>query len=181
MRLLSLLWIGLLLCTINLSAQTTWTGAIDTDWFNAANWSAGLPSSINTPATLPAAPTGGNFPTISSPTIINYDISNFGQLTIGSDVNFQSATFQNLGPTGMFIVNSAGNFIVDNAGVFSNFNIVENNNIIENNGNFINASQVTNLGTLTNNNIYTNGFGAAFDNGNAAQAGTVINLSLIHI
>jgi len=175
MRLLSLLWIGLLLCTINLSAQTTWTGAISSDWFNAANWTAGLPSSTNGPATLLPTPSGGIFPIISSPTIINYDVSNFGQLTIDADVNFQASTFQNLGTASMFIVSSTGSFIIDNASVFNNFNVVENNNIIENNGNFINFSQFTNLGTLTNNNVYTNVLGATFDNGNVSQTGTVIN------
>ena len=177
MRLLSLLWIGLLLCTINLSAQTTWTGATDTDWFNATNWSAGLPSRTNAPATIPDTPTGGNLPTISSPVTIDYVIDNFGQLTIGSDVTLNDARFNNLGPNGMFIVNSVGNFIIGPQGIFYNYSIVENNNLIENNRIIINFNQFTNLGTFTNNHNFTNGLGAIFNNGSATQAGTVVNNS----
>lgn len=176
MRLLSLLWIGLLLCTIHLSAQTTWTGATDTNWFNVTNWSAGLPSSTNGIATIPSTPSGagGFFPTIASPTTIDYDVDNFGQLTIGSMVTLQNR-FQNFGASGLVVINSAGNFVVDDGAIFFNYSTVENNNIVENNGAIITSSQFTNLGTFTNNNNYTNGAGSSFDNGSATQAGIVIN------
>jgi len=48
-----------------LSAATTWTGAVSTDWGNSGNWSNGVPTqSVN--AVIPGNPSGGRFPVISS-------------------------------------------------------------------------------------------------------------------
>src|SRR5262249_22949435 len=33
--------------TVSTRAQTNWTGAISSNWFNASNWSGGLPTGIN--------------------------------------------------------------------------------------------------------------------------------------
>ena len=44
----------ILIMAITSSAQTVWTGAIDSDWFNPANWTAGIPTSaVNTTITGP--------------------------------------------------------------------------------------------------------------------------------
>jgi hypothetical protein len=43
------------------SVASTWTGAVDNDWFNASNWDNGVPG-INTNVTIPAGLT--NYPTI---------------------------------------------------------------------------------------------------------------------
>lgn len=44
----------------------TWTGAVSTEWNLAGNWSAGGPPTNADNASVPAAPSGGRFPTISN-------------------------------------------------------------------------------------------------------------------
>jgi len=63
-------------------ATTTWTGAIDTDWFKAGNWTDGVPGAI-TQVTVP----GGlvNYPTlVSAATIAGITLNN-GASFIGSE------------------------------------------------------------------------------------------------
>ncbi|NOX46812.1 MAG: T9SS type A sorting domain-containing protein [Chlorobi bacterium] len=48
--------------------STSWTGTVDNDWWNPANWSAGLPTS-GTDVTIPAGAT--NYPTVGSIAQVN--------------------------------------------------------------------------------------------------------------
>jgi hypothetical protein len=68
------------------ASLNTWTGAVSADWFNAANWTMleGAPGATytvqRTPRAIdrvyiPAAPTGGRFPTIASGTALAYDVT----------------------------------------------------------------------------------------------------------
>ena len=50
-------------------ATATWTGAVSTDWSNAANWSTGSVPVITTDVVLPAAP--ANQPTLTSSSVAN--------------------------------------------------------------------------------------------------------------
>src|SRR5262245_18476116 len=55
MRKLGLLALAILVGGTAADAQTTWTGAVSTNWNTPGNWSAGVPIST-TDATIPAAP-----------------------------------------------------------------------------------------------------------------------------
>ncbi|MGB1318989.1 MAG: hypothetical protein ACPG5W_12305, partial [Flavobacteriales bacterium] len=51
--------------TISLSCDANvWTGAIDSDWGTNGNWSNGSVPTISDNASIPAAPSGGNFPNV---------------------------------------------------------------------------------------------------------------------
>jgi len=64
-----------------LLAQTVWTGAEDADYSNAANWSAGLPTSGND-GVIP----GGTTVEISSALTINYRLESFGDLSASQNI-----------------------------------------------------------------------------------------------
>ena len=177
MRPLSLLWIALLLCAVNLSSQTTWTGNTSTDWFVATNWSSGLPSGAN-PATVPGMLSSGNFPTISTATTINYDVTSNGTVTIAAPVVLQSATFQNSG-SGTIVVSSTGSLDVGASGVLSNFAQVDNSGIITVSTGTINhfAGTFNNFNSIINDADFVNFSGATLNNGSALGAGTITNNS----
>ena len=42
--------------TVSARAQTNWTGAVSSDWFNAGNWSAGVPTAATNAALNTTAP-----------------------------------------------------------------------------------------------------------------------------
>ncbi|MCU0333772.1 MAG: hypothetical protein MUF62_01840, partial [Chitinophagaceae bacterium] len=72
------------------ASATTWTGAANTDWANAANWSNGVPtqdSQVTIPAAVPRFP------------VINGQV-NVRQLTIASGASVQVATGANLQVSG---------------------------------------------------------------------------------
>ena len=180
MRPLSLLWIALLLCAVNLSAQTTWTGATDTDWFNAINWSSGLPSATN-PAIIPAAPTGGNFPTISMATTINYNVDNFGELDIAAPVTLQSS-LGNLGPTGVLTISTAGTLDVGAGGVLDNFfRTINFGNIIIGSGTINNFGRLDNYNSLINNANFVSVLGSILNNGTPGNRATIENNSIFTV
>ena len=133
--------------------QTNWTGAIDSDWNNAGNWTAGVPTT-GVLTTVLASP---NDPVISTGTTIDFTLQNFATITFEADVQ-NASTIANFG--GATIFNNAS--FINNAGQF-----------INNNGMIVNNLQLTNEGT-----IQSNGTGAlenattgTFDN----AAGAAIN------
>ncbi len=169
MRPLSVLWIALLLFSFNaLSAQTTWTGTTNSDWFIATNWSSGLPSNANQPATIPAAPTSGNFPDITAATTIDYQVDVFGGLDISSAVTLQSALFRVFATSGQVEVNSGATLLIDAASTIQNTDIIRINGDLINNGTYNNSggglTEILGSGVFTNNANVTNN--DRFDNQN---------------
>ena len=75
--LLSSLFLG----AFGVQAQTIWTGAAGTDWFEPSNWSAGLPAAGND-AIIP----GGGSAVIGEALDADYAISNFGEITLTAPV-----------------------------------------------------------------------------------------------
>ena len=63
-------------------AATTWTGNVDNNWFNAGNWSAGVPGSI-TVVSIPSGRT--NYPTLLAQTNIASFTMEDGASFIGSE------------------------------------------------------------------------------------------------
>ncbi|RMF30270.1 MAG: hypothetical protein D6765_03345, partial [Bacteroidetes bacterium] len=66
------------LLPLALGAQTTWTGAVDNDWFNPANWSNGLPAPGN-PADIPA---GSPDLVLSADLNLDFRVENHGGLDV---------------------------------------------------------------------------------------------------
>ena len=161
MRPLSVLWIALLLFSFNaLSAQTTWIGGTSTDWFTASNWSAGLPSNLNQPATIPAAPAGGNFPDITAATTIDYQVDIFGQLDISSAVILQSALLRVFATSGQVEVISTGALTIDSGSTILNTDVFRVRGNLVNDGTYNNSGGgltiVVGSGVFTNNGNVTN-------------------------
>ncbi len=73
-----------------------WTGNVSEDWFDAANWSNGLPEAEQT-AVVPANPTGGRFPIITERADLEYFIVNEGELTFNSITNILKNGMRNEG------------------------------------------------------------------------------------
>jgi fibronectin type 3 domain-containing protein len=79
---------GVLTIYANNQATTSWTGALDTDWFNSNNWSNCIPGP-NTVTTIPDLGTSANYPIIngSQANVYNITIQGSGtvqRLTIGT-------------------------------------------------------------------------------------------------
>ena len=127
MRILYTLILSTLICGM-LSAQTVWTGNVDSEWNDAGNWSAGVPTT-GTIATIPGSPAGGNFPVYSGSPVIDFTIQNAGSITFddfvynnGTIINFTAGTLLN---NNNYFVN-AGSVIFDNDGTFTNTGTFEN-------------------------------------------------------
>ncbi len=142
-------------------AQTSvWTGDVDTDWSNSANWSGGVPTTGYT-AIVPGAPQGGAFPVYEGGYLIDYTIQNGGTLTfntviynIGVIINFDGGMVNS---NELFI--NAGSITFDNDGEFKSYSSLENYGIIDNaasgaleivSGSFNNYGSVTNFGNVSN-------------------------------
>jgi len=139
MRPLSVTWIALILCAFNiLSAQTTWTGVADSDWTNSANWSAGAPSNINSPALVPSA-AAANLPIINTGVTVDYDVNNFNQITIAGNASFVNSTVVNGGD---LIINPAARMNLDENSTMTN------NGQVDINGTLHNLGEITNSGTI---------------------------------
>ena len=93
-------------------AQTIWTGAASSNWFDAGNWSAGLPAPGN-PAVIP----GSGVVSVDAPLTADFDINNFGRLEASAKIVAQGV-FSNSGT----FVTSARLTIRD---AFENFGDVE--------------------------------------------------------
>jgi hypothetical protein len=83
-----------------------WTGAVSTDWFNASNWTIGVPTS-NTDGIIPAAP--ANQPLIASGTALADNIIIQSGATLNNNATFN--VFGNFADTGRF-VSGAGTHVV---------------------------------------------------------------------
>jgi hypothetical protein len=66
---------------------TTWTGAMNTDWFDARNWTQGVPTTT-VDATIPGAPSGGRFPTIAAGTATTRNLT----LNAGASLRMSDGT-----------------------------------------------------------------------------------------
>ncbi|MEM9823788.1 MAG: lectin-like protein, partial [Bacteroidota bacterium] len=160
--------LAFLFCLCALNAQTVWLGSVDDDWTNTANWSAGVPTSGSV-VTLPASPAGGNFPTFSGSSSIDFTIQNAGILTFNSFV-YNNGQIVNFG--GGQIINNdqmvnGGGKLIDNDGHFENNGILDNYGTIdiaasgsldnENAASVKNFNSFLSFGPVVNN-------GATFDN-----------------
>ena len=155
----------LFLIAFHLNAQTIWTGNVNTDWNNPANWSAGVPTTGMT-ATLPGAPAGGNFPTYAGNTIIDLTIQNGGALT------FNSVIFNN----GIIVNFSTGTIINDNLFINAGSIVFDNDGTLENNGTFENFGSYEHAASaILNNNTGStfNNFGDFLSNGQINNFGTL--------
>lgn len=141
-------------------AVTTWTGTSGTDWFNASNWTAGVPNRF-TSAVIPFG--AANNPTITAnANVYNLTINASAALTIsGTNQLFVYSTFTN---NGTFTANQSrvtfttcGNngFAVAGSGTTTFYNLTINNpgGVTMSNGTF----QVSNNMTFTNGIVQQNG------------------------
>ena len=85
--------------TNNTFAQTTWTGASDTDWANTANWSAGVPDAtddVTIPGSVPNNPTigaaGALANSVNVQTSATLTINATGSLTINGSRFFNTSS-----------------------------------------------------------------------------------------
>ena len=73
--------------TVAMRAQTNWTGAISTDWFDAGNWTAGVPAGTN--ATINT--------TNPNPTVVAAPGATAGSLDVGTLVGVGNLTIRDGG------------------------------------------------------------------------------------
>ena len=174
----SLLVFCLLLTICTLEAQTSFSGAADNNWFNASNWTNGLPASGND-----ALIGGGRTVNIPSNLTVNFKITNFGTIQL-SAVLLNNGTIDN---SGSFVVNSG---TMDNYAAFNNFGTFRvatgafgknraggqfnSNGTLDAQGTFNNAGAWMQGGTAT---IAGEGInsGAAQFNGTVTASGTFTN------
>ncbi len=121
---------GLLVASANAVGQTLWTGSASEDWFNAANWSSGVPTAassqvrINTTHPNPAmidgaaAETGSSF-SVGHTSVGVLSISNGGSLQSGTSsvVGSQSAGDGRVTVSGAGSIWQAGSASVGGSGV----------------------------------------------------------------
>lgn len=102
----------------SLNAQTTWTGGVDSDWFNAGNWSSGLPVSGND-AIIP----NGFAPDIvlTSSLVFDFNITNDGILEVFlSDYDLEVSGNILNDVNGMMIFNGGADGVFYNSGSYAN-------------------------------------------------------------
>lgn len=178
---LSLLF-TLLFCTTNfLFAQFQWTGNSDTNWENPNNWSpVGVPSTGSS-VFVPAAPIGGNFPTIQNDLTLDYVVQNLGIITVDAVVT-NTSTFINfnggdivIDVNGQFLNNGTVTF--DNDGDLTNRGIIDNNGVLDNAGSAILLNET---GAELNNNAggEIRNFGAIDNQGTVWNGGSITNTTL---
>ncbi|MFK7936822.1 MAG: T9SS type A sorting domain-containing protein [Saprospiraceae bacterium] len=153
-----------------MSAQTVWNGSVSTDWFTAANWSNGLPttgnSAIINDANLARQPIIQQVLSVDFAIRNSATISNEAQVMLtaaGSLDNMLGGNFINNGQ----VINSgtiAQQGTWDNNGELINQNTLTNNGVITNDtdarfvnvSNLINNADINNSGTLFNQGEWTN-------------------------
>ena len=166
----------LLLVSTFAVAQTVWTGAVDADWFNADNWSNGLPASGNN-AVVP----GGTAVTIDQALEADFDVSSFGALEVRAQINVRGSfsTSQSLATTARINV----------YGSFENFGDLELSSTASlyttpggttrSNGTILNEGWIGSKGSLTNEgtiDVTADGGLAIYETGTFNNPG-VVNLS----
>lgn len=134
-------------------AATSWTGAVNTDWFNGANWTAGTPDRLRSAIVPSGTP---NNPVINgSANVYNLTINAGASLTVsGTNQLFVYSTFTNNGTftanQSRVIFTTCGNsgIAVSGAGTTTFYNLTINNpgGVTLSSGNF----QVSNNMTFTN-------------------------------
>lgn len=173
-----------LLIAFGTNAQTIWTGNVDNNYTNAANWTLGLPVTGGT-ATIPATPAGAFFPTITTPVTIDYTLTNDGSLNNFSTIS-NSAIIENSGNINNF---GAGNIINTTTGTFSNNSsgfintaaTITNDGDFINDGNILNCSMLINNGEFLNNGFINSNGGTLKNTGNFQNIGNLrINAMLIN-
>jgi hypothetical protein len=162
----------------SLNAQTEWTGAVNTDWFNAGNWDNGLPD-IGNDATIPL----GNFVHIdlSSNTDFEFQINNNGLIEIllnGSKLRMKEDILNS--STGIItIVGSENGAFVNRGNITNNGSMVltecaqfwaRNNSSVSGSGTFENFGILYELGSGFVN--ITGGTGVVFDDLNLTPTPT---------
>jgi|GEM_PF-2542080 len=144
-------------------SQTTFTGAISTDWALADNWSNGLPAPGNE-ATIPAGLT----------VVINGFIHNSGTI-YNNGLIYNNGTIYHDG----FIDNN-GTIENDVNGVIDNIGVIHNYGLIYNNGHIYNETFIDNSGTIDNYGlIYNNGALDNYGTINIYNSGTIDNIVFI--
>ncbi|MCI1186954.1 putative Ig domain-containing protein [Hymenobacter sp. DH14] len=76
----------------------TWTGALNTDWFTAGNWTSNTVPTATINATIPTSPSGGRFPAITSSTanVRNLTLNSGATLTqVGGTLNIAAILTNN--------------------------------------------------------------------------------------
>ena len=95
-----------------------WTGAVDNDWFNAGNWSGGVPTTgmtgyIDTTVNAPEITSAGavsRYTYVGNTATGALTVSEGGTLTASGSINIG----QNLGSEGMVVVTGAGSSLAAN-------------------------------------------------------------------
>ncbi|MFT5764681.1 MAG: hypothetical protein ACI8X3_002112, partial [Saprospiraceae bacterium] len=189
MRIIYSLILTTLFCLV-LNAQTVWTGNIDSEWMDAGNWSAGVPTT-GMIVTIPGTPQGGNFPVYSGSPVIDFTIQNAGAITFddfvynnGTIINFSNGTLVN---SNNYFVN-AGSVVFDNDGTFTNTGTFENFGVFDNaasaifnnetGASLINHGLFNNNGLLENNGSIIN-YGNILSTNNTQNFGTIENAGAI--
>lgn len=187
-------------------AQTTFSGALDSDFGKAGNWSSGVPSASN-PGTIP----GGATVNINSAVTINYVLTSFGtinanaQVTLTGTLNNYFGSDFNISSTGRLTNNgtmdqrtsldiaAGGQF--NNTGTYSSTGsaAINNSGTATLAGTFSNFGTINNAGTLTitggnignnatiNNNGAFNLNGGTLTNFNGANIINATGKTLTHI
>ncbi|MBI1223659.1 MAG: HYR domain-containing protein [Bacteroidetes bacterium] len=148
-------YLAFMLLTQQLAAQTTWTGSFSSNWNQSNNWSNGSPGPFNEPL-IPANPTGGVFPNLTVLTYFNFNVQNYGTISVtgnggvtlfGTFVNHAGSTFQ--------MADTSANFLIANTGYLENFGQFVNNGTFNNEGNFNNNPNAV----FENNHIFSHSDG----------------------
>ncbi|MBK9255113.1 MAG: BspA family leucine-rich repeat surface protein [Saprospiraceae bacterium] len=162
------------LFSTNIQSQTTWTGAIDSDWNNPGNWSAGVP--MATTDVVIADVTTNNPEVMTSGAVAksiifnnssNLTITSTGVLTIdgatldGIDISIGGLLINNgsiqigmSSPVGRFGINNNNGQIINNSSGTIHVHRANSSALILNNisGNFTNSGNII-LGGTSNSNL----------------------------
>ncbi|MEO1262401.1 MAG: MopE-related protein [Bacteroidota bacterium] len=163
-----LICLFLLFLSLRSNGQSTWTGTVDTDWNNAANWTAGVPGVLDD-ATIPNVTNdpvifnGTNATPLSVTVEVNalLTIENGATLTIDNSTSNGILNEGNISNDGLITLGSnapIGGNGIDNYGVFDNLPDGEINiddadlHGLMNTGSFNNAGKII-IGLITANSV----------------------------
>ena len=189
--------------TINIICPTiTWTGNTSSDWNTGGNWSCGEVPTISTDVLIPAIPTGGRFPVLSTfidpaypegyvknivfesgTTLIieNNALNVAGILTLNGkiDLNNEAQLVQDTGST--FDAASTGNIEIDQQGTSDNFKYNYWGSPVNKTGTAYTVAGVLRDGTdptaINESNLINFGTPYAYADGAAPLVGEAIKLS----
>ena len=138
-------------------ADTSWTGAADTDWHNAANWSNGVPSNTGNDAYI----TGPVEPVVSQAafgenwTWVGYGSGNTGAITVGDGGSLTAGCCFYLGAnrgTGSMTVTGTGSFTASNILMLGDYN--STGYLTIENGGTVNSGSLTYVGRASGSSGY---------------------------